>query len=84
MYLMLNNYIPYKLPIIHYYNHNIVDLIKLLDDSDFEIINCFCEFLKPFYDATVKLSRIYYYTSIHALHNLFGIFMIFKTFGFIR
>ena len=41
MYLLLNNCISYKLPIIHYHNSNIVDPSKLLDDSDFEIINCF-------------------------------------------
>ena len=84
MYLMLNNCISYKLPIIHYYNSNIVDPSKLLDDLDFEIINCFCEILKPFYDVTVKLSGIYYSTSIHVLHNLFEISMIFKKYGSIE
>ena len=84
MYLMLNNCIPYQFLIIHYYNCNIVDPSKLLEDSDFEIINCFCEFLKPFYDATVKLSRIYYFTFVHALHNLFEISMVFKKYGSIE
>ena len=79
---MLNNCIPYKLPIIYYYDRSVVDLIsKLLKDLDFEIINCFCEFFNPFYHATVKLSRIYYSTSIHALHNIFEFSVVFKKYG---
>ena len=76
---MLSSCIPYKLSLIHYYNHSIVQHpSKLLEDSDFLIISCFCDFLKPFYNATVKLFGVYYSTFVHSLNVLFEISLVFK------
>ena len=44
-----------------------------LSRLDWQICECFYQFLKVFYDATVFLSGVYYPTSHHAIHKLYKI-----------
>jgi hypothetical protein len=50
----------------------------MLDDRDFEIVKCFIDFLQPFYEATTRLSGIYYSTSVLTLHHIYDISLVFK------
>ena len=44
-----------------------------LSSLDWQICQCFYQFLKVFYDATVCLSGVYYPTSHHTIHKLYEI-----------
>jgi hypothetical protein len=81
LYLMLKSCLPYKDPLICYYNRNISDNIRLLDETDFTMVKYFIEFLKPFYNATHALSGVYYSTSCMALQQLYEISSTFEKFG---
>ena len=73
-YLMLKSVLPYASEITSFYNLNTTNDTERekLIDGDWYVANVFVEFLKVFYDATVKLSEVYYPTSPLALHKLYG------------
>jgi hypothetical protein len=81
LYLMLESCLPYKDPLICYYNRNISDNIRPLDEIDFTMVKYFVEFLKPFYNATRALSGVYYSTSCMTLQQLYEISSTFEKFG---
>jgi hypothetical protein len=78
LYLMLESCIPYQDALIYYYNRNLGDNIRHLEDDDFKITKCFVEFLKSFYDAATSLSGAYDSTSIITLHHLYEISVVFQ------
>ena len=71
-YLMLEAALPYQEVISAVYeaaSSTPGELSRL----DWQICECFYQFLKVFYDATVCLSGVYYPTSHHAIHKLYEI-----------
>ena len=78
-YLMLQNAIEYRDTISLFYNSKKGKGTTLLDNNDWYVAQKYLEFMKVFYNATVKLSGVYYPTSPLVIHHIVQMTHLFKT-----
>jgi hypothetical protein len=76
---MLKECLPYKEPSKMYYNGKSENLY--IFDNEFNVAYYFIEFLKPFYNVTEHLSRVYYTTSPYTIHHLHSIAKTFHNYN---
>ena len=79
-YLMLESCLPYAKLITAFVMSRQGPHILL--DRDWQLANKFYNFLKTFYDATVKLSGVYYPTSPLIIHTIIDISMLFDEYRY--